>query len=133
MIISAGRLDAPGTERTGTTFTGQVWGDPVLPETDGVLINTVTFAPGARTDWHTHDGGQVLHVLAGQGRVATRGGETATIRAGDVVFFRPGEEHWHGADDHTFLVHLAISLSGHAWLDPVSDEDYAVAAPGGSA
>jgi quercetin dioxygenase-like cupin family protein len=96
----------------------------VLPETEGVTINNVFFTPGARTHWHTHDRGQVLHVLAGEGRVCLRNGSPETIRAGDVVFFEPGEEHWHGAAADSYLLHLAISLGGHDWLDPVTDEEY---------
>jgi quercetin dioxygenase-like cupin family protein len=58
-----------------------------------------------------------------------RGGSPETVKAGDVVFFQPGEEHWHGAGNASYLLHLAISLGGHAWLDPVTDEEYG----GGSA
>lgn len=124
MKINRGRVDGKPSEQRSETFTGTVWADPVLAATDGVLINNVFFAPGARTHWHTHDGGQVLHVLAGQGRVGLRDGEAETIRAGDVVFFGPGEEHWHGADESEYLLHLAISLGGHDWLEPVTDEEY---------
>jgi quercetin dioxygenase-like cupin family protein len=124
MKIVRGRHDGPASERTGTTFTGRVWGDVVMEATDGVLINSVLFEPAARTDWHRHERGQVLHVTSGQGRIATRDGEAATIRAGDTVFFSPGEEHWHGAGADTYLVHLAISLGDTDWLEPVTDEQY---------
>ena len=93
--------------------------------TNHATFNNVFFTPGSRTYWHSHDGGQVLHVLAGQGRVCLRGEVPETIGAGDVVFFQPGEEHWHGADQSEYLLHMAISLGGHAWLDPVTDAEYA--------
>lgn len=125
MKIKRARVDGQPSELRSETFTGTVWADPVLEATDGVLINNVFFAPGARTHWHTHDAGQVLHVLAGEGRAGLRDGSAETIRAGDVVFFAPGEEHWHGAAADSYLLHLAISLGGHDWLDPVTDEEYA--------
>ncbi len=124
MRISRARTAGKPSERREETFTGEVWADPVLPETHGVTINNVFFTPSARTHWHTHDDGQVLHVLAGEGRACLRGGSPETIRAGDVVFIEPGEEHWHGAAEDSYMLHLAISLGGHDWLDPVSDTDY---------
>jgi quercetin dioxygenase-like cupin family protein len=113
----------PTAERAGT-FTGQVWGDPVLPETDDVLINSVSFAPGGRTYWHTHGQGQILIVTSGAGWVYDRDGNGGEIGVGDIVFIPAGLEHWHGATDDSFLVHLAISLQGHEWLEEVSEEAY---------
>ena len=124
MNISRARLAGAQTELRGPTFTGDVWADPVLAETDGVMGTNVFFTPGARTNWHTHTRGQVLHVLAGEGHVCLRGAARETIRTGDVVFIRPGEEHWHGAARDSYLLHLAISLGNADWLDPVTDEEY---------
>ena len=95
-VMKGGRAGVPSELRTAT-FTGTVWGDPVLAETDGVTINSVSFAPGARTHWHSHDGGQVLVVTSGSGRIYDRDGNGSPISAGDVVFIEPGVEHWHGA------------------------------------
>ena len=125
MRINRGRVSGKLSESREENFTGTVWADPVLAAADGVMINNVFFTPGARTYWHSHDGGQVLHVLAGQGRVCLRGEQPETVGAGDIVFFEPGEEHWHGADEAQYLLHMAISLGGHAWLEPVTDEEYA--------
>jgi len=125
-VMKGGRAGVPSQLRTGT-FTGTVWGDPVLPDTAGVLINSVSFAPGGRTHWHSHDGGQVLVVTSGAGRIRDREGNGGAISAGDVVFIEPGVEHWHGAAADSYMVHLAISISGHDWLEPVSDADYAAA------
>jgi quercetin dioxygenase-like cupin family protein len=122
-IIKGGRSGAPAAQRSDT-FTGTVWGDPVLAQTDGVLINSVSFAPGARTYWHSHDGGQILIVTSGAGRVRTRAGEGGDIAAGDVVHIPPGVEHWHGAGPDSPMVHTAISLQGHDWLDEVTDAEY---------
>jgi quercetin dioxygenase-like cupin family protein len=124
MKVVRARMDGPSVDRTGSTFTGHVLADNVLRPTDGVVINSVLFNPGARTHWHRHEHGQILHVTSGEGRVMTREGETDTIRAGDVVFFQPGEEHWHGASATGYMVHLAISLGETEWLEEVVDETY---------
>lgn len=122
-IVSGGRQGAPSELRT-STFVGEVWGDPVLPTTDGMLVNTVHFAPGGRTNWHTHGQGQVLIVTAGEGLVFDREGNGGRIGTGDVVHI-PGEtDHWHGAADSSFMTHVAISVGGHHWLEPVTEEEY---------
>jgi quercetin dioxygenase-like cupin family protein len=125
MHIVRGRR-GPSELRSGT-FTGEVWGDPVLPEVDGVLINSVFFGAGARTNWHTHGRGQVLIVTSGAGLVYDRDGQGGEIATGDIVFIPGGVEHWHGAAADSYLVHLAISIDGHEWLEPVADEDYLAA------
>ena len=89
----------------------------------------VTFEPGARTAWHTHPLGQTLIVTAGSGRVQREGGPIEDIRPGDVVWFAPGEKHWHGATRTTAMTHIAIaeSLDGKVvdWMEQVSDAQYA--------
>jgi quercetin dioxygenase-like cupin family protein len=88
----------------------------------------VTFEPGARTAWHTHPLGQTLIVTAGCGRVQRWGGPVEEIRPGDVVWFPPGEKHWHGAGPTAAMTHIAVQeqLEGQAvdWLEKVSDEQY---------
>jgi quercetin dioxygenase-like cupin family protein len=124
MKVIHGRAAGADSERRSATFTGEVWADPVLAPTDGVTINNVFFAPGARTHWHTHERGQILFVVAGHGRVLAQGGAVQAIRAGDTVWIGPGERHWHGAAQSTYMIHLAVSLGDHEWQEPVSDEDY---------
>ena len=89
---------------------------------------TVTFEPGARTAWHTHPLGQTLIVLTGVGRVQREGGPIEEIRPGDIVWFEPGEKHWHGASAEVAMSHLAIAeaLDGKVvdWLEHVTDEQY---------
>lgn len=124
MKINRGReLHAPSEPRDGT-FTGDVWGDPVLSEAEGVTVNNVFFSPGARTYWHRHSGTQILYVLGGRGYAYTRDGEGGEITAGDVVYVPPNEEHWHGASADCFLLHMAISIGKHEWRDPVADAEY---------
>jgi quercetin dioxygenase-like cupin family protein len=126
MRVSRGRSDGPSEER-GATFTGRVWADPVLPATDGVVVNNVFFEPGARTHWHTHELAQVLYVLAGEGRIQSRDGSGSRLTAGDTVHIPAGEEHWHGAAAGSYLLHLAISIGDTSWLEPVGDDDYRAA------
>jgi quercetin dioxygenase-like cupin family protein len=124
MKIIQGHAAGSESARRSDTFTGEVWGDPILAPTEGVTINHVFFAPGARTHWHTHDGGQILMVTYGQGKVRAQDGDEYQIRPGDTVWISPGERHWHGAAETTCLAHVAISLGGHDWLEPVTDDDY---------
>jgi quercetin dioxygenase-like cupin family protein len=100
-----------------------------------VQMVRVTFAPGARTAWHTHPLGQAIHVLSGVGRAQSRGGPVREIRPGDTVWFAPDEVHWHGAAPDTLMVHIAVQEAdaqgvATVWLDQVSDADYAVAPAG---
>ena len=111
-------------------FTGSVRVDPLhdAPEPARVASASVTFEPGARTAWHTHPLGQTLIVVSGVGRAQRAGGPIEEIRPGDVVWFAPGEKHWHGATPATALTHLAIQerCDGRAvdWLEPVTDEQF---------
>ena len=93
-----------------------------------VSAATVTFEPGARTAWHTHPLGQTLIVTFGCGRAQREGGPVEEIRAGDIVWFSPGEKHWHGAAPTTAMTHIAIAeaLDGKVvdWLEHVSDAQY---------
>lgn len=111
-------------------FTGTVWQDPIneAPEPARVRAVSVTFEPGARTNWHTHPLGQTLYVTSGVGRVQKLGEPVQEIRAGDTVWIGPEEKHWHGAAPDTGMVHIAVqeALDGKhiEWLEPVSDEDF---------
>lgn len=111
-------------------FTGTVRIDPLFQSTalTRAAGNSVTFEPEARTAWHTHPLGQTLIVTAGCGRAQREGGPIEEIRAGDVVWFPPGEKHWHGASPTTAMTHIAIQevLDGKAveWMEKVSDEQY---------
>lgn len=111
-------------------FTGRVLQTPVIEaEAPARLRATlVSFEPGARTHWHTHPLGQTLYVTSGAGLAQTWGGPVQAIRAGDVIFFAPGEKHWHGAAPATAMSHIAIAeaLDGKVvdWMEHVSDEQY---------
>ena len=111
-------------------FTGDVYIDAVAaaPAPARVQANLVHFTPGARTAWHTHPLGQTLVVTAGSGRAQRWGGHIEEIRPGDVVWFAPGEKHWHGASPTTAMTHIAVQeqLDGKAvdWLEHVTDEQY---------
>ncbi|MBV8567419.1 MAG: cupin domain-containing protein [Methylobacteriaceae bacterium] len=111
-------------------FTGSVRIDPLVqaPDPARVVAASVTFEPGARTAWHSHPLGQTLIVTAGCGRVQRDGGPVEEIGPGDVVWFPPGEKHWHGAAPTTAMTHIAIQeqLDGKVveWMEQVSDEQY---------
>jgi quercetin dioxygenase-like cupin family protein len=111
-------------------FTGTVRIDPLFDRTDPARVSgaSVTFEPGARTAWHTHPLGQTLIVTAGLGRVQKEGEAVQEIRPGDVVWFAPGEKHWHGASAKAAMTHIAIQekLDGKAvdWMEKVSDQQY---------
>jgi quercetin dioxygenase-like cupin family protein len=121
----------PSGKGPAAWFTGSVRIDPLFqaPEPARVAGASVTFEPGARTAWHTHPLGQTLIVIAGAGRAQRWGGPIEEIRPGDVIWFPPGEKHWHGASATTGMTHIAIQeqLGGKAvdWLEQVSDEQYA--------
>jgi quercetin dioxygenase-like cupin family protein len=130
MELKRSRPDS--TRGPAERFTGDVWldvlagaGDP----TERAQLLSVHFTPGARTAWHTHPFGQVLHVTEGEGRAQSKGGPVETIRAGDTITFAPGEEHWHGASPTTFMTHLALQeadddgVPAH-WGEHVTDEEY---------
>jgi|GEM_PF-6378636 len=95
-IIKGGQPTGSGP---ADRFTGAVFLDPLCdPEGSWTVGATIArFAPGARTHWHTHPRGQLLWVVAGEGRCQSEGAAVQVIRAGDIVRFSPGENHWHGA------------------------------------
>lgn len=112
-------------------FTGTVRMDPLISAPDPARLRgvSVTFEPGARTAWHTHPLGQTLIVTAGVGLAQKEGEPIQTIRRGDVVWFAPGERHWHGAAPETKMTHIALQEAedGNAvtWMEHVTDAQYA--------
>ena len=127
-------IQRAGTQPSGKGpadwFTGTVRIDSPFKGTDPARVTgaIVTFEPGARTAWHTHPLGQTLIVTAGCGWAQRWGGLVEEIRPGDIIWFPPGEKHWHGASPTTAMTHIAIQeqLDGKAvdWLEKVSDEQY---------
>ena len=124
---SGSRPTDPGS---ASYFTGTVRIEPLFeaPEPARVRGASVTFNPGARTAWHTHPLGQTLIVISGVGRAQRWDGPIEEIRPGDVIWFSPGEKHWHGASPASAMTHIAIQeqLDGRAveWMEHVSDEQY---------
>jgi len=120
----------PSVKGPETWFTGTVRIDPLF-QTEAPARGagaTVTFEPGARTAWHTHPLGQTLIVTTGLGWVQREGGPVEEIRPGDVIWFSPGEKHWHGASPTTAMTHIATQegLDGKVvdWMEHVTDEQY---------
>lgn len=127
MIIVHPEDQAGASGKAGSQFTGQVHPYLTLPSTDGIVINTVSFNPGARTYWHSHERGQILFVVSGCGLVQSEGGPIETLRQGDTVWVPAGERHWHGAALDSAMTHTAVSLGTTAWEEPVTDEEYGAA------
>jgi quercetin dioxygenase-like cupin family protein len=109
-----------GEPMDSSHFTGPVTSHPLHNslEPRPVRVSVVHFHPGIRNNWHRHDGGQVLHVLDGDGYVQSRGGEARRIVAGDTVSATAGEEHWHGAGPDSAMSHVAVSIGETTWLEP---------------
>lgn len=128
------KIDRNGSRPSGRGpadwFTGAVRVDPLFAANEArrAASASVSFEPGARTAWHTHPLGQTLIVTAGLGLAQREGGPVEEIRPGDVVWFEPGEKHWHGAAPTTAMTHIAIQEHQDGkvvdWLEPVSDEQY---------
>src|SRR5712691_9725292 len=120
----------PSAKGPSEWFTGTVRIDPLFQAPDPALVSgaSVAFEPGARTAWHTHPLGQTLIVMAGCGWAQRDGGPIEEIRPGDVVWFSPGEKHWHGATLTTAMTHVAIQEKKDGkvveWMEQVSDEQY---------
>lgn len=124
-IVPCGSV--PSAAGRASYFTGRVRIDPIVDAEAPARVRaaSVSFEPGARTHWHTHPLGQTLYVTSGAGRVQVWGEPVREIRAGDTVWFPPGEKHWHGAAATTAMTHIAVqeALDGSPveWLEPVSD------------
>lgn len=120
----------PSGKGSADWFTGTVRVDPLFQPNSArrAAAALVTFEPGARTAWHTHPLGQTLIVISGLGRVQREGSPIEDIRPGDVIWFEPGERHWHGAAPENAMSHIAIqeNLDGKVvdWMEQVTDEQY---------
>jgi quercetin dioxygenase-like cupin family protein len=103
----------------GDAYLQMIFTDPT-PLNAG--IGNVTFAPGARNNWHSHTVGQVLLVTGGEGWYQEEGKPVRLLKTGDVVNIPPHVKHWHGATKDSWFVHLAITPGQTEWLEPVDDE-----------
>jgi len=129
LVVSRAGTRSPSQGST-ENFTGSVKVDFLFPAEDPNRASGayVTFAPGARTAWHTHPLGQTLVVTAGVGRVQRWGGPIEEIRPGDVVRIPPGVKHWHGAAPDSAMTHLAVQEQQNGksveWAEKVRDDQY---------
>ncbi len=120
----------PSSLGPAENFTGHARRDPLFtaPAPSRMVGGAVTFDAGARTVWHSHPVGQILIITAGFGRVQSWGNAVEEVSPGDIVWFAPGEKHWHGAGPETGMTHIAIAEAEGGrttdWMEPVSDEDY---------
>ena len=121
----------PPEMRPAENFTGSLGVEPLAQANEPSRMSgaRVTFAPGARTNWHTHPLGQTLIVTAGVGWVQKWGGPTQEIRPGDVVRIQPNQKHWHGASANAAMTHIAVTEQlpdgkRTEWMEKVSDAQY---------
>ena len=120
----------PSSKAPAEYFIGDVRLNPLFPTSDAASYSggSVTFEPGARSNWHTHPAGQYLIVTAGIGWTQQWGGPVVEIRTGDVVWCPPGVKHWHGATSTSAMTHIAITAvvdgKNVNWLERVSDDQY---------
>ncbi|MDB5272816.1 MAG: cupin protein [Chitinophagaceae bacterium] len=119
-----------GEQAPADYFLGTAWVKLLLPN-DSILhaqIGNVVFEPGARNNWHTHAGGQILIVTDGVGYYQEKGKAIQVIRKGDVVPIAPDVKHWHGASHNSAMTHLAINTNTQngivTWLERVTEEEY---------
>ena len=130
MIDVTKKASTPSTDGPASYFSGTVKINQPFKTTEPARASgaTVSFSPGARTAWHTHPLGQTLIVTSGSGLVQREGGPIEKIAPGDVVWFSPGEKHWHGASPQTAMTHIAIQevKDGKAvdWMEHVTDAQY---------
>jgi quercetin dioxygenase-like cupin family protein len=114
----------------GENFTGTAWLKMLVADdtTFDVQIYNVIFEPGARNNWHSHPGGQILLVTEGRGYYQEKGKVAQLLRSGDVVAIPPDVEHWHGAAPDSSFAHIGITTQaakGAAqWRGPVMDTEY---------
>jgi quercetin dioxygenase-like cupin family protein len=121
----------PSVQGPEDWFTGTVFIDGIRNPNEQSAIGAahVRFTPGARTAWHHHPKGQTIYITDGIGYVCRRGGKIEEVHPGDVVFFEPGEEHWHGAAPNRFMAHVAMQEADEngqvvTWLEHVTDEEF---------
>ena len=125
------RPKPPTAKGPADWFTGDVWIDAIVSAQGGSQLNVgaVHFAPGARTAWHSHAGGQTLYVTEGRGLVQSRGQDVVELHPGHVHFTPDGEEHWHGATHDHFMTHISITEGPPTWGEHVSDAEYDAGLP----
>ena len=120
-------VEAPLGFVPGKDFTGKVNLSKILESADGdpIALYRVKFDARARTDWHAHQGVQVLYVVSGVCRIQKQGESVQEVQAGNVIVIDEEEKHWHGAAPGGEMIHIAIGLYvTTSWFDPVTDEEY---------
>jgi quercetin dioxygenase-like cupin family protein len=122
-IIYPGSTATTPSIKVTATFTGDVYLDPISINPEAAIAN-VTFAPCARTHWHTHEGGQVIRIIAGSGWICDKGGVPRRLKTGDAVWAPPGTTHWHGADEGSVMTHFVVGIGKTVWHEAVTEEEY---------
>jgi len=121
LIRASERIPSGSKPPAGGRFHGSALAQTLFDSADKTRVSFVHFEPGAHTMWHTHSGGQVLHIVEGSARVRPWGDKTHELAAGDTAIALPGEKHWHGASPDAAMTQLAITTGEVTWLEDVED------------
>lgn len=118
-----------GDKNSTDNFLGEVWVKSLI-DADSLnenAVGNVTFAPGARSKWHSHPAGQIILATDGVGYYQEKGKAKIILRKGDVVKCPPNLPHWHGASADSSFVQIAITSRQKGptvWLEAVPDSLY---------
>lgn len=127
---NANSIFPKGDKAPADYFVGTAWVKTLVANDDTLttVVSNVVFEPGARNNWHTHPGGQILVCTQGVGYYQEKGKPIQTLHAGDVVRILPEVKHWHGASHNSSFTHIAININTEKgivhWLEKVTDEEY---------
>ncbi len=129
IIQKADTIFATGEKITNNNFTGTAYLHQMVmtDSINKVQVGNVTFEPGARSNWHSHPGGQILLAMGGTGYYQEKGSPVKILRKGDVIKCPPDIAHWHGASPDDKFIQVAITPTQNGstvWLVPVTDEEY---------
>lgn len=118
-----------GEKITNDNFTGTAWLNNLIvaDSINSNAVGSVTFEPGARTNWHSHPAGQIILVINGEGYYQEEGSPKKNLHKGDVVKCPANVPHWHGASVDKELIQVAITSRKNGptkWMKPVTEEEY---------
>lgn len=111
---------APPPQPNPENFVGKVTGHP----TTDIRMLRYSFEPGARTNWHSHEGGQVILIEKGHARVQEAGGAIREMGPRESFVTAAGVKHWHGAVPTEGLTQVSLSFGATNWMEKVSDAQY---------
>ena len=118
--------DTTARPADATSFIGPATTKLLASADDGASVHVyrVEFESGARTNWHSHEGGQVILIEKGHARVQEAGGAMREIGPRESMVTAAGVKHWHGATPDEGLTQVSLSFGATNWMEKVSDAQY---------